>query len=59
VTKWVLIIFISQDLWIPMLAYDTEQKCIETLSQWEIVPPMYGMCLPGVIEEERRERRRK
>jgi hypothetical protein len=58
-TKWILIIYIGSDLWVPMLAYNTEEECLATLARWEVIPPTHGTCLPGVIEPEKRKRKRR
>jgi hypothetical protein len=56
VTKWILIIYIATDLWLPKGAYNTEDQCYAALERMEIKPPMRGTCLPGVIEKERRQK---
>jgi hypothetical protein len=58
-TQWILIIFISSDLWVPMVAFDTEDQCYAALERWDITPPARATCLPGTIEPDRKPRKRR
>lgn len=58
-TQWILIIFIASDLWTAVAAFDSEDECYRTLAEWDVTPPARAACLPGVIEEESRNAKRK
>lgn len=59
-TSWVLIVYIgSSQLWLPMTSYPDEESCLTALEEWVFQPGWHGTCLPGVIEPERRSRRRR
>jgi len=54
--KWILIVYITADLWIGTYAYDTQKKCEEALAQWEFQPGSHGACLEAVIEKKRKRK---
>jgi hypothetical protein len=56
-TKWILIIFIVKELWIPILAFDSEDECYAYIDQMELAPGMHVTCLPGVIEREQAKKK--
>jgi hypothetical protein len=59
-TTWVVIVYIARELWLPLpLSFPTEKDCYDYIETMELEPGHKATCLPGVIEEERRERRRK
>jgi len=55
--KWILIIYITSDLWIATYAYTTEQQCEQALAQWEFQPGSHGMCVEAVLENKKRKRK--
>jgi len=55
--KWVLIIYITSDLWIATYAYSTQNECEEALAQWEFQPGTHGMCVEGVLEKKKKRRK--
>ncbi len=58
-TKWLLIIYIATDLWLPVLAYDTENACYAALAQWEFQPNVRGACLEATVEEADKKMKRR
>jgi hypothetical protein len=58
-TKWVLIIYITADLSLPMTAYDTEAECYAVLAEWEFQPGVHGTCLEATVEPPEKKSKRK
>jgi len=56
-TTWVLIVFISTELWMPIASFNTEDECYELLNKWELFENTKATCLPGTIEEKNVQRR--
>jgi len=54
--KWVLIVYITADLWVATYAYDSEKACEEALAQWEFQPGSHGVCVEGVVEKRKLRR---
>jgi hypothetical protein len=54
--KWVLIIYITADLWIGTYAFDSPQACEEALAQWEFQPGAHGMCVEATVENSKKPR---
>jgi hypothetical protein len=57
-TKWVLIIYITADLSLPMTAFDTEDDCYAALAQWEFQPGVHGACLEATVMPEKKSKRK-
>jgi hypothetical protein len=57
--KWVLIIYITADLPLPLTAYNTEAECYAALAEWEFQPGVHGTCLEGTVEPPEKKRRRR
>jgi len=58
--KWVLIIYIgSSQLYVPFAAYDTERECYAAMDEWTFEKGSHGVCMPGIMEEEPKRRRRR
>jgi hypothetical protein len=52
-TSWILIIYISKELWLPFLSFKTEDDCYAYVETMELAPGTKVTCLPGVIEKEK------
>jgi hypothetical protein len=52
-TSWVLIVYIAKELWLPFLAFETEDDCYAYIETMELAPGAKATCVPGVIEKEK------
>lgn len=50
--RWILIVYISKELWTTMGAYPTEARCYQALAMWEAQGGR-GACLMGEIERKK------
>ena len=53
-TEWVLIVFISSGLWMPVASFNFEAECYEAINKSELFNDGKASCLP--IETERRHK---
>jgi hypothetical protein len=58
-TKWILIVYIAKELWLPLLSFDSEDECYAYIEKMELAPGAHATCLPGVIEKERYDKKPK
>jgi hypothetical protein len=56
VSKWILIIYIAKELWLPLLSFDSEDDCYAYIEEMELAPGVHATCLSGVIEKEREKK---
>ena len=54
--KWVMVVWLSGGMYLPVTAFDTEDDCYAAIQYIE--PPMQVTCVKGIVEPERKSRKR-
>jgi hypothetical protein len=54
---WVLVIY-SAGLNYPITAYQSEAECEKARAEWVTEPGWDTICMPGIMEKEKRRKRR-
>jgi len=57
-SEWVLIIYLTTDLWVATAAYPNADACYQSLKELESEPGAHGACLQGTVVKPKKRRRR-
>jgi hypothetical protein len=55
--KWVLIVWIASQLWLPVAAYNTEDECYAAMERLEAEKQDRMSCVRGMVEQPMEKRK--